>query len=317
MTIIYVAGLMALLLTLILGRPYIEFLKKYFAGQYINQMAPENHSQKAGTPTMGGLVISDCALIAIILSFIMMQRVSVDSAIAVVVLVMYTVIGFWDDYQKNKHKANNGLKPRGKMALQLFAAAIPSLYMIHTGETSIGGIDFGVFYFFISMFIIVGASNAVNLTDGLDGLAAGLSVFSFLACTVIFGVQGEIELAVISASVACACGGFLYYNYNPAKVFMGDTGSLALGGLLGVLGVLGKFELLLIPIALVFIIETLSVIIQVASFKLTGKRVFKMAPIHHHFELLGWSEMKVVKVFWTIGGVFALLTVLGVVYGLF
>jgi phospho-N-acetylmuramoyl-pentapeptide-transferase len=317
MTIIYVAGLMALLLTLILGRPYIEFLKKYFAGQYINELAPENHAKKAGTPTMGGLVIVDCALISIILSLIMMQRISIDSAIAIIVLVMYTFVGFWDDHQKNKHKENVGLKPRGKMALQLLAAAIPSLYMLHTGETSIAGIDLGVLYFFVSMFIIVGASNAVNLTDGLDGLAAGLSVFSFLACAIIFGIHGEIELSVISAAVACACGGFLYYNYNPAKVFMGDTGSLALGGLLGTLGVLGKFELLLIPIAIVFIIETLSVIIQVASFKLTGKRVFKMAPIHHHFELLGWSELKVVKVFWTVGGIFALLAVLGVAYGLF
>lgn len=314
MTIIYVTGLISLLLTLILGKPYIEFLKRYFVGQYIYEMAPENHAKKAGTPTMGGLIIVDCALVAIILGFIMMQKISVDSLIAIFVLALYAVIGFVDDYQKNKKKENKGLSPRAKMALQLLAASVPALYMVHLGETSILGIDLGFWYVLAAVFIVVGASNAVNLTDGLDGLAAGLSTFSFLSCAVLFSVQGNIELAVISAAIAAACGGFLYYNRNPAQVFMGDTGSLALGGALGTLGVLGKFELLLLPIALVFILETLSVIIQVTSFKLTGKRVFKMAPIHHHFELLGWSEVKVVKVFWFVGAVAALL---GVVYGIF
>lgn len=317
MTIIYVAGLIALLLTLILGKPYIDLLKKHFAGQYIYDKAPENHSKKAGTPTMGGLVIVDCAIIAIILSFVMMQKISLDSLVALIVFVLYAAIGFIDDYKKNKKQQNKGLTPRGKMLLQILVASMPAAYMVNGGETSILGYDFGLWYSFIAIFIIVGASNAVNLTDGLDGLASGLSVFSFLACAVIFGMMGRIELSVISAAVACACGGFLYYNYNPAQIFMGDTGSLALGGLLGTLGILGKFELVLIPLGIVFIIETLSVIIQVVSFKLTGKRVFKMAPIHHHFELLGWSEVKVVKVFWLIGGIFALLAVLGVGYGLF
>ena len=317
MTIIYVAGLISLLLTLILGKPYIDFLKKYFTGQYIYEMAPENHAKKAGTPTMGGGLIMDCSLIAMILAFIMMQKISIDSFIAIIVLTLYTWIGFFDDYQKNKKKENKGLTPRGKLVLQIMAASIPAFYMIYVGETQIAGIDFGFWYFIVAVFIIVGASNAVNLTDGLDGLAAGLSVFSFLGCAIIFAVQGNIELAVISSAIASACAGFLYYNYNPAQVFMGDTGSLALGGLLGTLGVLGKFELLLIPLAIVFIAETLSVIIQVTSFKLTGKRVFKMAPFHHHFELLGWSEVRVVKSFWLIGGIFAFLTVLGVIYGIF
>lgn len=317
MTIIYVTGLISLLLTLILGKPYIELLKKYFAGQYIYEMAPENHAKKAGTPTMGGLIIIDCAVIAMILAFVMMQKVSVDSLIAVFVLILYAVIGFVDDYQKNKKKENKGLTPRGKMALQILAAAVPALYMVYTGETQIAGFDFGFWYVLVAIFIIVGSSNAVNLTDGLDGLAAGLSLFSFLGCAIIFAIQGNIELSVISAAIACACGGFLYYNHNPAQVFMGDTGSLALGGILGTLGVLGKFELLLLPLAIVFIMETLSVIIQVTSFKLTGKRVFKMAPIHHHFELLGWSEVRVVKTFWLIGGLFAFLAVLGVIYGIF
>lgn len=317
MTIIYVAGLIALLLTLILGKPYIDLLKKHFAGQYIYEKAPENHSKKSGTPTMGGLIIVDCAIIAMILAFVMMQKVSLDSLVAVVVFILYAAIGFIDDYRKNKKQQNKGLSPKSKMLLQIIVASIPAAYMIQGGETAILGYDFGLWYSLIAIFIIVGSSNAVNLTDGLDGLASGLSVFSFLACAVIFAMMGQVELAVISASVASACGGFLYYNYNPAQIFMGDTGSLALGGLLGTLGILGKFELLLIPLGIVFIIETLSVIIQVASFKLTGKRVFKMAPIHHHFELLGWNEVQIVKTFWLVGGFFALLAVLGVAYGLF
>lgn len=317
MTIIYVTGLISLLLTLILGKPYIEFLKKYFEGQYIYEMAPENHVKKAGTPTMGGLIIIDCALIAMILAFVMMQKISLDSLIAVFVLVLYAIIGFIDDYQKNKKKENKGLTPRAKMIFQILAASVPALYMVHTGETQIAGVNFGFWYVLPAIFIIVGSSNAVNLTDGLDGLAAGLSVFSFLGCAIIFGIQGNVELSVISAAIASACAGFLYYNHNPAQVFMGDTGSLALGGILGTLAVLGKFELLLFPLAIVFIIETLSVIIQVMSFKLTGKRVFKMAPIHHHFELFGWSEVKIVKIFWLIGGIFAFLAVLGVIYGIF
>ncbi|MEI8376996.1 MAG: phospho-N-acetylmuramoyl-pentapeptide-transferase [bacterium] len=317
MTIIYVAGLIALLLTLILGKPYIDLLKKYFAGQYIYEKAPENHSKKAGTPTMGGLVIVDCAVLAMILAFVMMQKVSLDSLVAIIVFILYAAIGFIDDYKKNKQQQNKGLTPRGKMLLQIIVAAIPAAYMVQGGETAILGHDFGFWYAFIAIFIIVGSSNAVNLTDGLDGLASGLSVFSFLGCAVIFAMMGQIELSVISAAVASACGGFLYYNYNPAQVFMGDTGSLALGGLLGTLGVLGKFEALLIPLAIVFIIETLSVIIQVVSFKLTGKRVFKMAPLHHHFELLGWNEIKVVKTFWMVGGFFAFLSVLGVACGFF
>jgi phospho-N-acetylmuramoyl-pentapeptide-transferase len=317
MTIIYIAGLIALLLTLIFGKPYIDLLKKYFAGQYIYEKAPENHSKKAGTPTMGGLLIVDCAIIAMILSFVMMQKISLDSLVAIIVFILYAAIGFMDDYKKNKKQCNKGLTPRGKMFLQIIIASIPAGYMIQGGETSILGYDFGLWYSLIAIFIIVGSSNAVNLTDGLDGLAAGLSLFSFLASAVIFAMMGQIELAVISAAVASACGGFLYYNCNPAQIFMGDTGSLALGGLLGTLGVLGKFEVLLIPLAIVFIIETLSVIIQVVSFKSTGKRVFKMAPLHHHFELLGWNEVKVVKTFWLVGGFFALLAVLGVVYGFF
>lgn len=316
MTIIYVAGLISLLLTLILGKPYIEFLKHHFNGQYIYDRAPENHSKKQGTPTMGGIIIVDSILVAVILSFIMMKNLTTTGFIAICVLIIFAGIGFYDDFQKNKHHENKGLSPKGKLFLQIIGALLPSLYMVHTGATSIAGLDFGAWYLFIAGFIIVGASNAVNLTDGLDGLASGLCFLSFLTCAIILGAKGQIELSIIAASAACACLGFLYYNLHPAKVFMGDTGSLALGALLGTLGVLGKFELLLIPICLVFVIETLSVVIQVTSFKLTGKRVFKMSPIHHHFELIDWNETKIVKVFWIVG-LLSCLIALGVFYGFF
>lgn len=314
MTIIYVAGLIALLLTLILGKPYIEFLKHHFNGQYIYNKAPETHQQKQGTPTMGGIIIIDSALVAVILSFIMMKNLTSTGLIAVCVLLIFAGIGFYDDFQKNKHHENKGLSPKSKLFLQIIGALLPACYMLHIGATSIMGVDFGFLYLFIAGFITVGASNAVNLTDGLDGLASGLCFLSFITCSIILAMKGQIELSLIAASVACACLGFLYYNFKPAQVFMGDTGSLALGALLGALGILGKFELLLIPICLVFVIETLSVMIQVTSFKLTGKRIFKMAPIHHHFELLGWSETKVVKAFWIIG-LLSCLIAWGLFYG--
>lgn len=314
MTIIYVAALIALLLTLILGRPYIDFIKKYFCGQYILDLAPDNHAKKAGTPTMGGTLIIDCAMIAIILALVMMKQVSHATIVALVTFILFAITGFIDDFQKNKQKENKGLSPKGKLALQVIAAALPAFYMLIKGATTVSifglmELDFGICYPIFAILVIIGASNAVNLTDGLDGLASGLSVLSFLTCTIVFASIGQIELAIVSASVAFACAGFLYYNYHPAKIFMGDTGSLALGGLLGTLGILGKFEFWLIPIAIVFIIETLSVILQVISFKTTGKRIFKMSPIHHHFELSGWNELKVVRVFWLVGAIFCALSI--------
>lgn len=314
MTIVYVSGLISLLLTLILGKPYIDFIKKFFSGQYILDLAPERHSEKAGTPTMGGTLIVDCSVIAMVLAFIMMEHISKVTMVAIITYALFALIGFIDDYQKNKQKENKGLSARAKILLQLTAAAFPAIYMCVEGATSVSLFGFaefnlGILYPLFAIFIIVGASNAVNLTDGLDGLASGLSVFSFIAMGVIFAIQGQIELAIVAVTVAAACAGFLFYNHYPAKIFMGDTGSLALGGILGTLGVLGKLEFWLIPIALVFVLETLSVIAQVISFKTTGKRIFKMTPIHHHFELLGWSEVKVVRSFWVVGAIFCALSV--------
>jgi len=185
--------------------------------------------------------------------------------------------------------------------LQIAVAMLPAFYIIFSGQTAVTflnfSLDLGWFYPVFVVFMMVGASNATNLTDGLDGLCASSCVIAFLACAAICYLNNNIDLAIISISAGAACLGFLYYNRKPAKIFMGDTGSLALGGLLATIAIMGKFELWLIPIAILFICETLSVMIQVTSFKLTGKRVFKMSPIHHHFELSGWGENKIVAVF--------------------
>ncbi len=306
MVLVYVSMLIALLLMLILSVPYIDFLKKNLLGQYIYEDAPEQHNKKAGTPTMGGIIILICVMLASVLSLVMFESFSSKVFIVLLSFILFAVAGFVDDYKKLVKKTNKGLKALSKLIIQLTAALIPSLYMIFTHQTDISVFDLfhvnlGYFYLLFSLFVIIGTSNAVNLTDGLDGLAAGLSCISFLTLTVMFCLSNDIELAIISAAVFAACLGFLFYNRYPAKIFMGDTGSLALGGVLAVLAIVGKLELWLIPIGLVFIIETLSVIIQVISFKTTGKRVFKMSPIHHHFELLGWSEKKVVYVFYLVG----------------
>ena len=206
-----------------------------------------------------------------------------------------------DDILKIKGHHNEGLTPRSKLFLQIAIALLPSIYMTVTGATTISfgqfSINLGVFYIIFAVFLITGVSNAVNLTDGLDGLAASNVSISMIACTIICVLMGKYDIAIISAGITGACLGFLYFNKYPAKVFMGDTGSLALGGILGTLAVMGKFELWLIPIGFIYMGETLSVMIQVASYKLTGNRIFKMTPIHHHFELSGWKETKVVAFF--------------------
>ena len=230
-------------------------------------------------------------------------------------LLLFAIAGFIDDYKKLVKKTNKGLRAKSKLFIQFLAALIPGVYMLVTHQTgvSIFGLfhfDWGYFYLLFALFVIIGSSNAINLTDGLDGLASGLSGISFLGLTIMLAIQNDIELAIISAAISFACFAFLYFNNNPAKIFMGDTGSLSLGGAFGVIGVVGKLEFWLILLGLVFIIETLSVIIQVISFKITGKRVFRMSPIHHHFELCGWSEKKVVYMFYLVGLIFAIAGVI-------
>jgi phospho-N-acetylmuramoyl-pentapeptide-transferase len=303
MIMVTIAFLLGMVLCMLLGVPYIDMLRKRMIGQYIKDVAPENHAKKQGTPTTGGVFIISAVVLASVTTLLLAQKMTTIALITIMTLIFYTFAGFQDDYIKIKGKGNDGLTPRGKLFRQIAIALLPTLFLVITNPNacifSIGTINLDLkwLYPFFAVFVITGASNAYNLTDGLDGLAAGCGVPAFIACSIISLALGQNELAIISAAVAGGLLGFLKFNKPKAEVFMGDTGSLAIGGLLGTLAVLGKFEFLLIFIGGIFVIETLSVILQVASFKTTGKRIFKMAPIHHHFELLGWNEKKVVLVF--------------------
>ena len=313
MIMITVAFLLGLILCLLLGVPYIDFLKKKMFGQYVKDVAPEAHAKKAGTPTTGGVFIVSAVIISSVITLMLAQKLTTTALIVLITLFFYTLAGFQDDYLKIKGKANAGLSAKGKFLRQVAIALLPALFVTLAGSTSIQiGYDYfnlRWFYPILAIFIITGASNAFNLTDGLDGLASSTGIPSFIGCAIIAGISGEIEVAIIAAAVAGALFGFLKYNRAKAQVFMGDTGSLALGGLLGTLAVIGKFEFSLILLGGVFIIETMSVIIQVISFKSTGKRVFKMAPIHHHFELEGWSEQTIVIKFAILSLLFSILAV--------
>lgn len=319
MIMISVAALIALILCLLLGIPYINFMKKKAYSQYLRQEVAEMHSYKEKTPTTGGVFIIASIIIASIIALFMAQKTTTSAIIVLMTLIFYTFTGFEDDIKKIKAHQNLGLSARAKLMLQIAVAMLPAFYIIFSNQTAVTFLDFsfdlGWFYPVFVVFMMVGASNAVNLTDGLDGLAASSSVFAFLACAVICFLNNNIDLAIISIAASASCLGFLYFNRKPAKIFMGDTGSLALGGLLATIAIMGKFELWLIPISIVFICETLSVMIQVTSFKLTGKRVFKMSPIHHHFELSNWSENKIVIVFSSITLISCLITT--IIYYLF
>ncbi len=301
MIMISVAGLIALVLCLLFGIPYIDFMKKKAYSQYLREEVAQMHAYKEKTPTTGGVFIVSAIILASIVALFMAQKATTGAVIVLMTLIFYTFTGFEDDIKKIKAHQNLGLSAHAKLMLQIAVAMLPAFYIIFSNQTTVSflnfSIDLGWFYPIFVAFMIVGASNAVNLTDGLDGLAASSSVIAFLACAIICFLNNNIDLAIISIAASASCLGFLYFNKKPAKIFMGDTGSLALGGLLATIAIMGKFELWLIPIAIVFICETLSVMIQVTSFKLTGKRVFKMSPIHHHFELSNWSENKIVIVF--------------------
>ena len=301
MIMLAVALLLGMVLCLLFGVPYIDFLKKHTIGQYILDVAPENHAKKAGTPTTGGVFIIAAIIMASIITLLMAQQMDRSALIILITLFFMALAGFQDDYLKIKGHENKGLSPRGKLVRQILIALIPTIFAMNQYGTviTLGSrtFDLGLLYPLFTIFVITGASNAYNLTDGLDGLAAATGIPAFLACATITFMDVHSASSIISVAVVGALIGFLKYNKPKAQVFMGDTGSLALGGLLGSLAVVGRCELLLVLFGGIFVIETLSVMLQVASFKLTGKRIFKMSPIHHHFELCGHSEKRIVAEF--------------------
>ena len=298
----------------------IQFLKKIKFGQGEREEGLASHKAKGGTPTMGGIVFILCAVLVVyILNFSFFQNPYIN--LLTFAFVGYGLIGFLDDYLIVVRKTNEGLKPIYKYALQsVMAIAFYMLakYFIPDFDTSISipllhmNVDLGWFYPVLVYIMFTAESNAVNLTDGLDGLATGLSMIA-TSVFVIFAIMNKnYEIAIYAMIIVGALLGFMYFNYHPARIFMGDTGSLALGGMLAALAVLTNQELLLILIGGVFLMETLSVVIQVVSFKTRGKRVFKMAPIHHHFEMLGWTEQQVVISFWFLGFICGII---GIVLG--
>ena len=311
---ILVAMITAFIIAVILSPIFIPYLRKLKFGQSIRDEGPKSHKKKSGTPTMGGIII----LIALSLSAIFISMyfdvLSTRTFILLFVTVCFGIIGFLDDYIKVVKKRNLGLTSKQKFICQVIVSIIVFFAIKSTGVSTsveIPGtgyeIDLGFIYALLIIFMLVGTSNAVNLTDGLDGLVSGTAAIAFGAYAVLAYNQQQLDVAIFSIAVVGAVLGFLVFNAHPAKVFMGDTGSLALGGALAAIAIVTNLEILLVIIGGVFVIETLSVMIQVASFKTTGKRVFKMSPLHHHYELSGWSEWRVVVTFWFVGLLFALL----------
>lgn len=327
------ATIMAMLITLIFGGWAIRKLKEFQIGQQIRAEGPSSHHAKAGTPTMGGLIILTGMLIPTIL---FADLTNYFIWILLFVTVTFGFIGFLDDYAKMAKRRSLGLTGRHKMALQIFFSMLVGLFLIYLSQSSeyystrlvLPFIkwwqpDIGYFYIFLVVLVIVGCSNAVNLTDGLDGLAIGSVLIASAAYTALAYISGHAvfsqylllpftkqaaEITIFGGALVGSSIGFLWYNAYPAEVFMGDVGSLSLGAAIGTIAVLIKQEFLLIIVGGLFVLEALSVIIQVASYKLTKKRVFLMAPLHHHFELKGWREPKVIIRLWIIAFLFMLLS---------
>ncbi len=325
------ATMTALIFVFLFGPAIIESLKiRQGRGQPIRDDGPESHFKKAGTPTMGGLMI----LLGVTVSALLWADLTNVYVLSVLAISgSFGLIGLYDDYLKVTNASHAGFSGKTRLALEFVVAGVVVVFMMNAGGDPYSSslaipffkdllIDLGVFFVLFGAFVIVGAGNSVNLTDGLDGLAivpvmiaaASFGMIAYLVGNAVFSdylqihnVKGTGELAVLCGALIGAGLGFLWFNAPPAAIFMGDTGSLALGGMLGAIAVATKHELVLAIIGGIFVMEALSVIIQVASFKLTGKRVFRMAPIHHHFEQLGWTEPQVVIRFWIVAVVLALI----------
>ncbi len=299
---------------ILLGLLIIPLLKKLHVGQNISIFVMESHRQKEGTPTMGGLIfILSTILVTFLLLITDRIRYTTNLGIVLIVFLGYALIGFLDDYLSIKRHNNEGLTEIQKLIGQVFIAlAFFFLYMKTGGQTALIistlhiHIEMGWVYGLFILFLLVGASNAVNLTDGLDGLAGGLSAIAFIAFSLISMMVGYEDMGIFTFILTGSLLGFLVFNTHPAKVFMGDTGSLALGGVMATIAVLTHREVTLAVVAGVFIIETLSVILQVLWLYIFHKKLFLMTPIHHHFEKLGWAEVDIVKMFWIIGFILAM-----------
>jgi phospho-N-acetylmuramoyl-pentapeptide-transferase len=326
------ASLSALAISLALGPWMIRKLREFQIGQVIRQEGPMSHRPKEGTPTMGGLLILTAALVP---TMLWADLTNVYVWIAALTTAAFGAIGFFDDYLKIVHRSHHGLRPRYKMLCQLLIGSMVGAALLALADHGLYSTrlvfpffknlipDLGWWYLPFAVFVLVAESNAVNLTDGLDGLAISVFAIAAAAYTALTYVVGNrvladylllihfppvAELTIFCGSLVGASLGFLWYNSYPAEIFMGDVGSLALGAALGTVAILIKQELLLVIVGGVFVLEALSVVIQVASFKMTGKRVFRMAPIHHHFELSGWSEPKVISRFVIVAIIFALFS---------
>ncbi|MEW5815236.1 MAG: phospho-N-acetylmuramoyl-pentapeptide-transferase [Spirochaetota bacterium] len=323
------ASVTALFISFILYPRLITLLRRLKAGQSIRHDGPETHLSKLGTPTMGGILVN----LSIIFSVLLWQNLgSMYTWITIVAVLGFGLIGFVDDYLKVFRHSSEGLKAKFKFIAQIILSTAIVIFLYRKGDAQASYLylpfikypilDLSAVYIPFGIILLVLYSNAVNLTDGLDGLAAGLLIMVGLSFAILSYLTGRAdyagylqipylpesgELTIFCLALVGACVGFLWFNCHPAEIMLGDTGSLSLGGVIGVIALMIKKEILLLIVGGVFVLEALSVIIQVSSFKLRGKRVFKMAPLHHHFELKGWAESKVVIRFWILGGLFAIL----------
>jgi phospho-N-acetylmuramoyl-pentapeptide-transferase len=307
---IVIGGSASLLICMFLGPRFIEYLRLKEFGQHIREEGPAGHHGKAGTPTMGGLAV----LLAVCVPFLILSEYRAASVAVLLTALAMAALGFADDIIKLRQRRSLGVSGKTKLAVQAVTAI--ALWLVATEYVELRetldlvvadvSINLGLAYPVLIFLVLAGATNGVNLTDGLDGLAAGCAAIVFLAFTAMtFITRGYEDLALLSACLVGASVGFLWFNSFPASVFMGDTGSLGLGGAIAGLAVMTKTEILLILIGGIFVIEALSVAIQVFSFQRFRRRVFLMAPIHHHFELLGWSETKIILRFWIVGAICA------------
>lgn len=305
---ILAATLVAVIISMLAGPRFIRWLQRRGIGQNIREVGPE-HSAKQGTPTMGGILI----LVAALIPYLIFASKTVPSLVVFILAFGSGAIGLADDLLKQRRQRSLGLSGKVKLGLQIPLVGIAVFIALHWGgiDSSLtvpfvrAGLGIGAFYYLFAFILIAGFSNAVNLTDGLDGLAAGTVAVALFACAGIAYLRGENDLAILAACITGASLGFLWYNTHPASVFMGDTGSLALGAALGGMAVATETEILILLIGGLFVVEALSVMIQVFSFRFFHKRLFLMTPIHHHFELKGWSETKIIVRFWIISALLA------------